>query len=354
VKTSCPGWNAPWILLLALCFCLCGTSVAQNQYYVATTGSDSNDGSQARPWATINHANAALVVGPGGNVCGASNIGACVHVAPGTYTGAINTTKSGTVGARIRYLSDSKYGARLTAMWSSNGAYTDIVGFEMDGTGKPTLVNGMVAYTGDTLIQGNKVHDVASGCNSSQTAVLESAAAHTAGHGNTFDGNFLYHNNCGAGSWTDGIQPGSVNTGISLHSYDIAQNNIILDQDGWCLQVSHTATNAIVTNNIMANCDRAAMVVGFFSVSAGSITVTNNILINSGSMAQDGGLAIASDGCASSNIFRASGSNCVPPTDFVGAIRPLNSALDVGSYQFAATSATDLPSAPTGLTASVQ
>ena len=91
-------------LLLALCCALAASSVAQNQYFVSTTGSDSNDGSQARPWKTINHADAVLTVGSPGQCTAtsgwisAAGIGACVHVAAGTYSGNINTNKDGSSG----------------------------------------------------------------------------------------------------------------------------------------------------------------------------------------------------------------------------------------------------------------
>src|SRR5262249_27056894 len=44
-------------------------------YYVSTTGSDSNPGTQAQPWATIQHADT-LTRSPGD----------CINVAAGTYT----------------------------------------------------------------------------------------------------------------------------------------------------------------------------------------------------------------------------------------------------------------------------
>src|SRR3989475_1102373 len=53
-------------------------------YYVSTSGSDSNNGSARSPWATIVHA--ASVVGPG----------ATLHVSPRTYSRQFNTTASGT------------------------------------------------------------------------------------------------------------------------------------------------------------------------------------------------------------------------------------------------------------------
>src|SRR5215471_17075156 len=43
-------------------------------FYVATTGNDSNDGSAGSPWLTIQHADTSSRIG-----------GDCINVAPGTY-----------------------------------------------------------------------------------------------------------------------------------------------------------------------------------------------------------------------------------------------------------------------------
>src|SRR5947209_5133488 len=99
------------------------TMRVRSDRYVSTTGSDSNDGSSGRPWRTIQHA---------GNMAQA---GMTIHVAPGTYssTSPIASGVSGTSTARIRYLSDQKWGAKIvssaTQVWANSGAYVDIEGF---------------------------------------------------------------------------------------------------------------------------------------------------------------------------------------------------------------------------------
>jgi len=70
-------------------------------YYVSPTGNDQNDGSQASPFATIQHA--ARVVTPG----------TTVHVLPGTYTQPVIVDNDGSADARIVFISDST--------WSHNG-----------------------------------------------------------------------------------------------------------------------------------------------------------------------------------------------------------------------------------------
>ena len=96
-------------------------------FYVSPTGLDGNDGSRSRPWATITHAGSRI--GPG----------ATVHVGPGVYTAPVSTAASGRPDARIRFVSDTKWGAILridspaSFGWMNSGAYVDIEGFEIIG-----------------------------------------------------------------------------------------------------------------------------------------------------------------------------------------------------------------------------
>jgi len=67
-------------------------------YYVATTGSDSNDGSSpANAWLTLQHANDSL---PGGGQAA----GSCVNVEPGTYAGGVVLTTGGAKASSKGYV----------------------------------------------------------------------------------------------------------------------------------------------------------------------------------------------------------------------------------------------------------
>lgn len=70
-------------------------------YHVASDGNDSQDGSGARPWRTLQHA--AESVSPGD----------VVRVAPGTYEGDVDLTVSGTGQARIVFRGDSRDSVRV-------------------------------------------------------------------------------------------------------------------------------------------------------------------------------------------------------------------------------------------------
>lgn len=66
-----------------------------NNYYVATNGSDSNPGTQASPWLTIQNADS----GAGGRVAGD-----CVNVAPGTYAAGVQPTHGGNLASPTGYV----------------------------------------------------------------------------------------------------------------------------------------------------------------------------------------------------------------------------------------------------------
>ena len=91
------------------------------------TGNDTNDGSQAHPFATLQQA--ASVVTPG----------TTVHVLPGTYTDPVTLTRDGTAQARIIFRSETRWGAKIKttgsqAPWTTRADYIDIVGFDISST----------------------------------------------------------------------------------------------------------------------------------------------------------------------------------------------------------------------------
>jgi len=117
--------------------------------YVATTGSDSNTGTQAKPFKTITKAAAA------------AKASTTVHVAAGTYNGNVSTKTSGTASGKIRFVSDTKWGAKIVgtgseAMWTNNGNYVEINGFDISGPGRLGVLN----YASNTLVANNHIHNL--------------------------------------------------------------------------------------------------------------------------------------------------------------------------------------------------
>jgi hypothetical protein len=309
-----------FLSILGLFVCLVFPIVAAaqaNEYYVSSAGSDSNDGSQARPWATLNHANAAMVVGSGGTACGSSNIGVCVHVLPGIYSGPITTSKNGTAGAHVRYYSETQYGARLIGssgsniLWTEHGKYTDIVGFDFDGSVNSGINTAILTFASDApihaLILNNKAHDFAHNGPVGNGAGVIASCGITSGApsqpcADTLEGNLVYHNNGGAAAAPYCCNG---NVGMDLGWGDIARNNIIMDQGGGvCLQAGHSANAVTMTNNTVLACTRGGILLGFLlGGTADFSTISNNIVANSGNNGGISGIRVASDGCGPHNIY---------------------------------------------------
>ncbi|MCU1285433.1 MAG: hypothetical protein JWO13_1783 [Acidobacteriales bacterium] len=260
-----------------------GTS---GNFYVATNGSDSNDGSACRPWATIRHA-ASL-----------AQAGWTIHVAPGTYSGDIVSQANGTATARIRYISDVRWGAKIVGSGGNNafqlgvnstthnGNYTDIVGFDVTGNTASRI--GIATYAHDSKIIGNRVHDVPSAgstisCFAGAGIYLGtgSLAATTNVGSNLVDGNYIYNistNNVPfpqACNQSHGIYAGTNNNTMT--------NNIVFHNAGFGIHVYGHTTNEIVVNNTTFNNGYAGIIIS----SDGTVTddytiVKNNISINNG------------------------------------------------------------------------
>jgi hypothetical protein len=265
------------LLQLGLCFALAGMSSAQNHFYVnSATGSDANDGSQSRPWKTIQHADSALTLGTGGTV---------VHVAPGTYSGPITTSKSGTPSARIVWLSDTKWGAKITTMkWAVKASYVDINGF--DGTAPGDWGSAIEVYAGDSVhVLNNYLHDFAT--NSCEPYGVIMNGQKGASRDDWFIGNVIRH---------VGNYMGSINRKYcsSLHAMYldgtrvVVQNNLVSGVTGWALQritLPGQGGPDVISNNVFFN-NGGGIVISENNGVQGPpwdyATVSNNIIINNG------------------------------------------------------------------------
>jgi len=242
-------------------------NAAVRHYYIAPTGRDSNGGSATHPWATIGHAG--MVIGPG----------AIVHVAPGTYTGYIDTRASGTSSSRITYISDAQWGAKIVgnrvdhSTWHNYGNYVDIIGFELTSVGRMGLYNdgSFVRY------MGNHVHDIAG----------PTSAMCDMGGAGIMHGNYSAARDEMIGNVVHDI--GLINSAqcpgyVTVHGLYLANrrgriiDNLVIRARDYGIHLYHSATDVIVANNTSLQNGASGLVVGNSGGGADNNTlVTNNI-----------------------------------------------------------------------------
>jgi hypothetical protein len=245
---------------------------AAHHLYVATTGSDTNAGTQSAPFRTISKAGAVAV---------ADTI---VHVAPGTYTGGFLTTKSGTASGRIRYVSDTKWGAKIAAssgaphVWRHEGGYTDIIGFEISSDGSVRL--GIALLGGNSSAQNNHVHDIATkiSCSSGGGGIVSDNNMGPAFINYDVIGNLVHDIGLGAASGCNQIQ------GIYQTTLGNIKNNILYNAGYGAIHLWHDADHVNVSNNTIFN-NPFGIIVGtgnwYFRTTTGDYNnISNNILID--------------------------------------------------------------------------
>ena len=214
------------------------------QYFVAPSGDDNADGSRTRPWAGLQHAGQK------------ARPGSVIHVAPGTYYGAITTSVSGNPVARIRFLSDTKWGARIRsigvrATWINDGDFVDIVGFDISGDGAIGLLN----RGSNVRIIANHVHHVpATGCDGNGGAGI-------------LNGNYSAVDNDIIGNVVDDIgEPNKSCARVQgiYHSNLRGRilNNISYGNEGYGIHLWHAAAEVIIANNLVFNNRHGGIVIG--------------------------------------------------------------------------------------------
>ena len=213
--------------------------------YVATTGLDTNAGTDARPFATI--ARAAQAATPG----------TIVHVAPGTYEGGFKTLTSGSItkGGRITYQSTKRWGAKLVPLteparanspvaWDNRGNYVDIDGFDIDGRGYQGGIQWSTGiYNGGShdAILHNHVHHIA-------TNIPCTSAG---GSGIGVDSYYRGVKSDVIGNSVHDIGPAGCRFvhGIYINTPGTVRNNIVYRIAAAGIHLWHDATNVIIVNN---------------------------------------------------------------------------------------------------------
>ena len=218
--------------------------------YVTPTGNDAGDGSQKHPWATITHAS--QMIGPG----------ATVHVSPGTYDEVVVTKTSGTASARIKYISDKRWGALIAPkktshiVWNNTGDYSDIIGFEIGSDD----CNGIGIGGSYQRVFGNNAHNAAVNCADSNGGSGINSYNYSAGN-NAIIANYVH--DVGVGDPLCGHVGHRVVHGIYVANMSgVVQNNISVKNCDFGIHLWHAASHAIITNNTCAFNRAGGIVVG--------------------------------------------------------------------------------------------
>jgi pectate disaccharide-lyase len=251
------------------------------EYYVATTGSDSNDGSTTKPWRTISYA------------AGAVKAGDTVHVLPGVYNESVFLDNSGTTSQRIRFISDTQWGARVTGDGSGNPSFqirkaddVDVVGFEVTNVNGFTGIESLASYS---HIAGNLVHDVSGGCKLGQFN-LGGAGINLAAPGHDVDvignvvhdvGDYLNPHGC---ETTHGVYvENSPSPDVGGYSTRV-WNNIIYHNESDGITSWHCATQMVLVNNISFENGKTGIFVGANDPGCTNdrSVINNNIVVHNG------------------------------------------------------------------------
>ncbi len=221
-------------------------------FYVATTGSDSNPGSSAQPWRTIQKALSTLAAGQR------------ALVRAGTYAENLSMTRAGTAAAPItveaypgeKPVVDSAGGHPLVV--GSTGAYFRFRGFRLQDS--PGTSGGNVDIYGHHVeVSRNEV------TNGRDQGVYTAEESHHA----QILGNWIHHNGEGIAHQSHGIY---------LQGDDhLVANNLIHDHpEGFGMQVYDKGDRAIVTGNTITGAGHSGIVVGG-SGGVSGVRVHNNV-----------------------------------------------------------------------------
>ncbi len=238
--------------------------VLATEYWVAPDGDDAATGTMADPWATIEHAD--TIVAPGD----------IVHVLAGEYSATFDTVANGTEDARIVFVSEPKWGARLIGEgggWRIRGEWVDVVGFEVTGN----AAVGLFSLASHVRFLDNWVHHLNPACDSNGGAGID------AGNYDAEDvdliGNIVHD------IWAEDDEGAPCRLVHGLYhaiKFGTIANNIAWHNSGWGIHTWHNPSDLVITNNLVFG-NRGGIIVGAGDSPgdgfADNFLVANNIVI---------------------------------------------------------------------------
>ena len=193
---------------------------------------------------------------------------------PGVY-GPIVTKTSGTAVARIRYVSQERWGARIVSngsayAWTNDGDHVDIIGFDLSGA---TAIGVNNRGSGVSVV-GNYIHDIGRSVCESGGGIDHSE--YSAADNKSF-GNLIVRIGPNDGSICNQIH------GVyHANRGGIVANNIIVQAAGYGVHLWHAATAVVVANNSIVGSGYGGIVVGAGGSPGGIVNnesyVVNNIV----------------------------------------------------------------------------
>jgi hypothetical protein len=300
-------------------------------FYISPTGSDSNAGTLAAPWARPDTAAARMQPGD------------LTYVRAGTYSGSYTITQSGKSGSPLTFRAypgekpllvnpaSSPYSVTLVAIGSYltfdglrvSNDHVPGNGVEIDaGTHDVTFSNGevfnvkgngIIISGTNNLVTGSSIHDVAVDGQHNHCIYIEGASntirknviynakyygvhlysgkTDVSGGHNLIEQNLIYHN--GYGTVADGYSHSTA--GIILADQQpatIVRNNVLCDNANYALYVNYYMPDNQVTGNV--SCYNKSG--GFYMEGAGTnLSFTNNISYNDAAPAMMGMPGVTGD-----------------------------------------------------------
>jgi Protein of unknown function (DUF1565) len=259
-------------------FSLISNTYAVNVYYVATTGNNTNSGTSASPFRTLQRG---VDVAVGGDTIIVKD-GIYGPEAANDSTMPVNINKAGTPSAWITLKAEHKWGAvldcRLTAHsyinFQENSAYWRIQNFEI----KNGYYGGIWANSGgakNILISGNHIHHIGNRVDNAQIGIV--GIYTDAGAQNfTIDGNII--NDVGrTNTYTNSFDHGIYSHG----NLNIINNVFYRSLNGWHIQTAVNFSGTIANNTFYGPNMYAGYVKGgqimLWDPASGDIVIRNNI-----------------------------------------------------------------------------
>jgi hypothetical protein len=222
---------------------------------VAPDGDDTAEGTAAAPLRTIDAA--AERAQPGNKVL----------VRTGTYEGDVSTAASGTENARITFVAEPD--TRIVGVggndgaWENDGAYVDIVGFDITGPNEDGLYN----RGSNVRIMRNRVHDINGNCIYVQ------------------NGDYSVTNVDVLSNVTFACGEDKLDHGIYVtHRGGRVANNISYGNAGYGIQCWHACNSVAIVNNLVFANPEGGIVFGADDdeYDVGNSLIANNMVVDNG------------------------------------------------------------------------